>query len=143
MDVSFLNMSKYARKVYEKLESSVCRNYDLTLIEMDILLFLANNPEYVTAQDIVEVRMLAKSHVSTSVDHLIKTGFLSKSSAQKRNIPLALTSRGLEAAKAGQMMQVTFSEILKGGFEEEEMEQLQKFHERITKNLLQAYEQWR
>ena len=33
-----------------------------------ILLFLANNPEYDTASEIVRVRQLTKSHVSASIE---------------------------------------------------------------------------
>lgn len=143
MNTTFLTMSRYSRKVYEQLESAACSDYGLTLMEMDILLFLANNPEYVTAQDIVEYRMLAKSHVSISVDRLLKRGFLIKASAQKRNIPLALTPEGMKAVEAGRKMQALFQEILIDGFDEEEAAQLQDFQRRISKNLMDAYKRYK
>lgn len=143
MNTTFLTMSRYSRKVYEQLESAACSDYGLTLVEMDILLFLANNPEYVTAQDIVEYRMLAKSHVSISVDRLLKRGFLIKASAQKRNIPLALTPEGMKAVEAGRKMQTLFQEILIDGFDEEEAAQLQDFQRRISKNLMDAYKRYK
>lgn len=143
MNTTFLTMSRYSRKVYEQLESAACSDYGLTLVEMDILLFLANNPEYVTAQDIVEYRMLAKSHVSISVDRLLKRGFLIKTSAQKRNIPLALTPEGMKAVEAGRKMQALFQEILIDGFDEEEAAQLQDFQRRISKNLMDAYKRYK
>ena len=54
-------------KLYTRMELEVCARHGLTRLETDILLFLANNPAYDTAKDIVEVRMIAKSHVSASI----------------------------------------------------------------------------
>ena len=141
MDIFFLTMGRHATKIYEKLENAICVEHDLTLMEMDILLFLANNPQYVTAKDIVNYRMIAKSHVSISVENLLKKGLLTKTSNQKRNIPLALTPQGLVIAKEGQQMQETFQNIYMEGFNEEDSKKLEEFHQRISENLLRAYEE--
>ena len=63
--------------IRKKLEP-VCSEYSLTRMEMNILLFLANNPAYDTATDIVEVRHLTKSHVSASVKTLQARGYLQR-----------------------------------------------------------------
>ena len=59
-----------AKKLYGRMLEPVCRLYVLTRMELDILLFLANNPGYDTAADMVERRQLAKSQVSSSVAQL-------------------------------------------------------------------------
>ena len=63
----------FKRLYQEKLEP-VCSEYSLTRMELNILLFLANNPVHDTATDIVEVRHLTKSHVSASVKTLQARG---------------------------------------------------------------------
>ena len=67
----------FKRLYQEKLEP-VCSEYSLTRMELNILLFLANNPVHDTATDIVEVRHLTKSHVSASVKTLQARGYLQR-----------------------------------------------------------------
>ena len=67
-----LLMAQRFGKLYKKLQSDVCNKYNLSNVELDVLLFLYNHPEYNTAKDIVELRGLAKSYVSKAVDLLIK-----------------------------------------------------------------------
>ena len=54
------------KRLYEKQFEDICQRYQLTQNEIDILVFLANNPSFDTASDIVEVRMIAKSYISKS-----------------------------------------------------------------------------
>lgn len=42
------------KKIYDQSLEPVCKKYQLTRMELDILLFLANNPGYDTAKDIIE-----------------------------------------------------------------------------------------
>ena len=64
-------------KLYTRMELEVCARHGLTRLETDILLFLANNPAYDTAKDIVDVRMIAKSHVSASIETLLAKRLIS------------------------------------------------------------------
>ena len=52
-----------AQKGYARLLEPICKKWDLTRNELDVMLFLANNPDYDRAADIVTNRGLAKSHV--------------------------------------------------------------------------------
>ena len=52
------------KSVYAKCVGKICETHAITRMELDILLFLANNPCFDTATDIVENRFLSKSHVS-------------------------------------------------------------------------------
>ena len=58
-------------KLYSKMIMEVADKYSMNKVEVDILLFLNNNPKYDTAKDIVELRGIAKSYVSKSVDKLV------------------------------------------------------------------------
>lgn len=44
----------------------------LNRMELDVLLFLANNPEQDTAAAMVRLRGLSKSHVSAAVEELVR-----------------------------------------------------------------------
>ena len=46
------------------------------MTEASIICFLKNNPQLDTAADIVEYKMLAKSHVSQAVESLIQKSML-------------------------------------------------------------------
>ena len=52
------------KRLYDQTMDPIAQQWDLTRMELDILLFLANAPAYDTAADIVERRRLTKSHVS-------------------------------------------------------------------------------
>lgn len=68
--VNPLEQQNAVKTLYSEFVSPVCAKYGLTRIELDILLFLANNTHYDTATDIVEVRFLAKSQVSAAIKNL-------------------------------------------------------------------------
>ena len=71
---AFFIRSRGVMKLYNGLFVPVLEKYQLTQLEIDILLFLANNPPFDTARDIVEKRHLAKSHVSAGVESLASRG---------------------------------------------------------------------
>ncbi|MFQ9564401.1 MAG: hypothetical protein ACLR0A_19570, partial [Faecalibacillus intestinalis] len=51
-----LGMLPYIIKKYNSLFDELLKEYQMTQVEIDVLAFLANNPEYNHAQDIVNVR---------------------------------------------------------------------------------------
>ena len=63
-------------ELYENMVSPVCEKYELTYMEFTVLMFLANNPQYDTATQIVRYRHLAKSHVSVSIRSLQERGLI-------------------------------------------------------------------
>ena len=52
----YLIVSKKTITAYNKTCESVLEKYDISQVSFDILMFLTNNPEYVTAQDISEIK---------------------------------------------------------------------------------------
>ena len=83
------------KRLYEEQFEEICQKYQITQNEADILAFLANNPDYDTARDIVEIRMITKSYISKSVENLIKKGFLVRTldKHDRRLIQLHLTDK--------------------------------------------------
>ena len=65
---------EFARKTalaYGAVCRPLCQELGLAQTAFDILLFLANNPTYKTARDIVEVRHIKANLVSVSYTHLL------------------------------------------------------------------------
>ena len=79
-------------KLYDNMLKGVCQQYQLSLIEANIISFLYNNPGKDTAGDIVELRMLAKGNVSQAVEALIRKSLLQRrqDNADRRKIHLSL-----------------------------------------------------
>lgn len=59
-------------QAYNAVCKPLCQELGLSQTALDILLFLANNPDYKTARDIVEVRHIKANLVSMNVDKLVQ-----------------------------------------------------------------------
>ena len=125
------------RRLYAQAMDPVCRRFGLTANEMGVLLFLANNPQYTRAADIVNVRGIAKSHVSAAVSALEKRGWLAQEpdAGDRRSMKLTLLPDSREAVAAGQDLQRRFGSAVFDGFPREEQEKAQLFLKKINENL--------
>lgn len=79
MFIEYWDSISLAKRLYERALEPILKKYKLTRMELDILLFLANNQPYDTATDIIQRRGLTKSHVSSSVKDLVERKYLEKS----------------------------------------------------------------
>ena len=125
-----------ARALYESQMDAVSRAQDLARVELDILLFLANNPQFDTATDIVERRCISKAHVSQSVKSLEQRGYLERRYAgdNRRTIHLHLLEGAQSAVDAGRKAQARSFAAMLDGFSEAEREQLRSYLSRISDN---------
>ena len=132
----FWDKLKSFSSLYERLTEPVRERYHLTQLEFDILMFLHNNPQYKTANDMVRVRRLTKSHVSTSVSSLQKKGLLARSyrEGNRKSIQLELTPAATEIISIGIQAQAAYGDILIRGFSEAEREQFASLFLRICAN---------
>lgn len=114
-----------------------CQAFCLNRTEMDILLFLANNPQFDTANQIVKHRRLSKSHVSTSLRSLQDRGYLAGACAQgdRRSIHLKLLPPSADAVQAGRQAQQRFQSVMLDGFAPEEQAQFQDYFRRVHENV--------
>ena len=93
---------EFARKTalaYGAVCRPLCQELGLAQTAFDILLFLANNPTYKTARDIVEVRHIKANLVSIHVDRLVREGYLTRQAVagDRRKVELRCTDRALMA----------------------------------------------
>ena len=126
-----------AQKGYARLLDPICKKWDLTRNELDVLLFLANNPDFDRAVDIVTHRGLAKSHVSMSVASLEGRGLLERSAdpCDRRTVHLKLTEQAKEITDVGCRVQKQFMDYLHQGITEEQLELMRLFVERVYENI--------
>ena len=66
------------KKLNEIVYKPVTNTYNLSMLEIKVLLFLKEHTMYDTARDIVEVHYLTKSYVSKAIDTLIEKGYLKR-----------------------------------------------------------------
>ena len=125
------------KALYSACMEPVCKKHHLTRTELDILLFLINNPDYDTAADIFEIRHLAKSHVSTSIKALEQAGFLEKHyhSDNKKTVHLSVCKLASSLIDDGHKAQEHFFRIITDGLTIEEIELMQKCFSRIHDNI--------
>ncbi len=125
------------KTLYSKCVSSVCRKHNITRIELDILLFLANNPGYDTATDIVEIRYLAKSQVSSAVKRMEACGYLTKEYAgdNRKTAHLRICDSAAGIVSDGQNAQRRFFEIMMDGIPGDEIDSMKRCMDRIADNI--------
>ena len=126
-----------AKKQYARLLEPICRQHGLTRNELDVMLFLHNNPQFDRAADIVSRRGIAKSHVSMSVASLEEKGLLIRrfDENDRRTAHLELTDAGRVIATQAKEKQVQFFSLLYQGISKEEFDLWKKIQTKIYKNI--------
>ncbi len=106
---------------YAAMCKPLCRELRLPQTAFDILMFLANNPEYRTAGEIVEYRKIKANLVSVNVDKLVKDGYLRREAVEgdRRKTQLLCTEKSKPIIKKGREMQADFLEALFTGVDSE------------------------
>ena len=121
-----LQFYKQFGKFYDRQFGDFSARTGLSMREIHVLLFLANNPGYDTARDISELRGLSKSQVSQAVELLAAEGFLQRTpdESDRRVVHLSITPAGLPLARECQTIQTACGQRLLAGLSEEQEQQL-------------------
>ena len=126
-----INMSiEFAHKMslaYSATCKTLCRELKLPKTAFDILMFLANNPDYKTASDIVEVRKIKANLVSVNVEKLVRDGYLERKAVEgdRRKVELI----------CGKKLQQDFVEQILSGVDEEKRKKMAEILNQMEKNL--------
>lgn len=126
--------------LYTATVSPVCEKHGLTYMEFTVLMFLANNPQFDTASDIVRYRHLTKSHVSMSVRSLQDKGLLKGEyhEPNRRTIHLTVLETAEPIVSDGRAAQQRYGSILFTGFSETEYELFVAYMKRIDNNITEC-----
>lgn len=129
-------------KLYDSLLKEICDSCDLSGLELTIISFLHNNPEYDTAKDISVFRMIPKGNVSQGVNSLIEKGLLLRrtDSHDRRKVHLSLTEQSLPLVEKVEAAKNQFKTLAFDGFSPEDWERYTQLCERVTQNVRQSLE---
>jgi len=136
-DINYFDASAAVEKQYARFLAPVCRQWALTRNELDILLFLYNNPAYDRAADIVSRRGIAKSHVSLGVASLEEKCLLQRvfDENDRRTAHLKLEPPGERIAAQAREIQQEFFCALYKDITPEEFAVWKKIVQKIGKNI--------
>ena len=123
--------------VYSAVCKPLCQKLHLPQTAFDILMFLANNPNYTTARDIVEVRHIKANLVSVNVDKLVQEGYLERYAvaSDRRKTKLLCTGKADPIIRRGRAVQNAFFKRLLDHVEPADQEVFFRTMELIGKNL--------
>ena len=135
--IAFFDSMLKGRKGYGRAMEPLCREWELTRNELDVMLFLFNNPGLDRAADIVARRGIAKSHVSLAVSSLEERGLLARLTdpEDRRTVHLKLTEQAVPLAERAREIQREYFSRLFAGVSREEMEAWQAIIVKICKNI--------
>lgn len=116
-DISFADKISRA---YTRSCKALCHELDIPQTAFDILMFLANHPEYKSARDIVEIRRIKANLVSINVDRLVQEGLLVRREVanDRRKVELELTEKAAPIVERGRAVQKQFIDTMLQGIDE-------------------------
>lgn len=134
----FLSTLKDNLHAYDLMCEPVLEKFGMPKVSFDILMFLANNPGYSTAQEISGIRNIRKNLVSVHVEKLVKAGLLTRGAVEgdRRKVALSCTEKAQPIIDAGREMQRQYFEKLREGIPEDRWENFVGVMEMITKNAM-------
>ena len=124
-------------QAYHVMLAPLCKETDLPPLALDILLFLANNPEYSTAKDICRMRGHKSGIVSVHVERLVHDGLLERREmpGDRRQTKLVCTEKAQDLIGRGREIQWQFGRRLLAGISEEDQAVMRRCFDMIDANL--------
>ncbi len=136
LEVSLENLLLF-HKLYDQTMDPVAQGCGLTRMELDLLLFLCNNPAHNTAAEAVRMRQWTKSHVSAAVHTLERKGLLRASHppGNRKLRCLAPLPAADEIIRRGRAAQDRFRDAINRGITQEEFQLMEQVLQKIIRNL--------
>ena len=129
-------------ELYENLCQPVCKECGIPQTAFDIVMFLANNPEYYTAKDICKIRGIKPNLVSFHVEKLVQEEYLIREAipGDRRQVKLILTKKADVIVEKGRAVQQHYREILTDQLSNSDMEVFQRCLDTVRQNIEEAKE---
>ena len=108
---AIIRIARTIMQSYNARCKPLCQEIGMPQTAFDILMFLANNPEFDTARDIVECRYIKANLVSVNVESLVREGYLTreKSPGDRRKVRLVCTEKAGPVVERGRQLQSQFA----------------------------------
>lgn len=125
------------KKVFEKVFDEIREQLDLTMNEIIVLLYLESNKNKNTAKDIVEDSLIAKSHVSKSVDSLVNKNLIIRvpDEENKKIIHLELNENAEKIMDELSKKEEEMKALVLKGIPEENIKILEEALEQVKQNI--------
>lgn len=125
------------KKFQETFYAPVAETYGLSLLDIRVLLYLADHQGADTAGDIVHAHHWTKSHVSKSIDELIELGYLERHTDAKdrRKVHLLVQEAAKPILKKMRAIRLQMYEALFQGISEEEVQVIRQVACKISANI--------
>ncbi|MCI8682057.1 MAG: MarR family transcriptional regulator [Lachnospiraceae bacterium] len=138
----FWENQKVLTSFYSQCIKPVCDRYHVTQMELNILMFLTNNPEYDTASEIIRIRMLTKSHVSSALKKLESRGFIQTyfRGKNRKTQHISIQESAYPLIEAGKHAQREFARKLFLDFTEEEIKLFSELFQKTCRNARKGME---
>ena len=138
-----LQFVRQFQKYFDRQFDRILEEQNLTIREIHVLLFLANNPACDTARDITQLRGIPKSQVSQAVDLLAASGLLLRKPdpADRRMVHLSITPLGMPLARECQAIQERCLRQLLDLLPPEEQRQFQSCLNTLLENSTRLFEE--
>lgn len=132
----FSNANRFI-EAYHAVLQPLCRESGLPPLAVDVLMFVANNPDYATARNICKYRGLKPSIVSVHVERLVSEGYLERQNVpgDRRQTLLVCTEKAQPLVEQGRALQKRFSERLTMGLSDADKEALHKAMTLLDNNI--------
>lgn len=125
-------MDAYGRAMFP-----LCEETGLPMPAIDMLLFLANNPEHDTAKDICKLRGFKPAIVSFHVDKMVEEGYLERRTDEhdRRKFCLAYTDKATDIIERGREIQLLFAKKMLDGISDGDAKTMKRCFDTFSKNL--------
>ena len=132
----YSNSSRFI-EAYHAVLQPLCCEAELPVMALDILLFIANNPDKSTARDVCQFRGMKPGIVSFHVDRLAAAGLLERRPVpgDRRKTQLVCTEAAADTIRRGRELQKRFAEALLSGLDRESLETLHRCLAAIDGNI--------
>lgn len=132
----FMHFAK-VNKAYRKICYQAVEEYRFTPNEIEVMMFLSNNPGLDSASDIACYKNISKGLVAKSVESLCTKGFLDtkKDTKDRRLIHLILTEHSADVVKRLQRCRKDFVNMLQLGIPQEDLDAMDRVMARMSENL--------
>jgi len=129
-------------QVYGVCCQPICQELGVPQTAFDILMFLANNPDYQTARDIVEIRGIKANLVSVNVEKLVQDGYLKREPVwgDRRKVRLVCMEKAQPIIEAGRRIQASFFEEIFREVDQESRREFCRVVAKVQENLDQMRE---
>lgn len=123
-------------EAYEQYCKPLCKELAMPQMAVDILLFLANNPEFCTAKDINKCWGFKENILSVNINKLVNEGFLERLSVEgdRRKVRLVCTQKAQPVIERARKAYESFQMLIREGLTEADIEACRRCLSIVSKN---------